>query len=63
MLFAAADLVSVSAFTDNGQGGNPAGVWTGTQFPAQHEMQRIAAEAGFSETAFAIPVQGEPAGV
>ncbi|GAA0471026.1 MULTISPECIES: PhzF family phenazine biosynthesis protein [Tatumella] len=26
-------------------------------------MQRIAAEAGFSETVFAIPVQGEPAGV
>ncbi len=50
------ELVHFAAFSDAGQGGNPAGVWTGTQFPADEEMQRIAAEVGFSETAFAIPL-------
>ncbi|MGI9586466.1 MAG: PhzF family phenazine biosynthesis protein, partial [Acidimicrobiia bacterium] len=41
-----------SAFTDTPDGGNPAGVWVGEVLPAVDEMQRIAAEVGFSETAF-----------
>ncbi|ELP5722072.1 PhzF family phenazine biosynthesis protein, partial [Enterobacter asburiae] len=39
-----------------GQGGNPAGVYIGSSLPPVTEMQRIAAEVGFSETAFAAPV-------
>ena len=36
-------------------GGNPAGVVIADALPAPAEMQRIAAEVGFSETAFATP--------
>ena len=36
-------------------GGNPAGVWIGEALPADDEMQRIAAEVGYSETAFLAP--------
>ncbi len=56
MQYPASELVHIAAFSDAGQGGNPAGVWTGNQFPADEEMQRIAAEVGFSETAFAVPL-------
>lgn len=42
----------LSAFTTDPRGGNPAGVWIGAALPAAAEMQRIAAEVGFSETAF-----------
>ncbi|MDX2120502.1 MAG: PhzF family phenazine biosynthesis isomerase, partial [Gemmatimonadota bacterium] len=47
-----------SAFAEAGGGGNPAGVWTGEALPDPVEMQRIAAEVGFSETAFAAPSAG-----
>ena len=36
-------------------GGNPAGVWIGEALPPTTEMQRIAAEVGYSETAFLAP--------
>lgn len=48
-------LLRLSAFTDAGRGGNPAGVHLGGAHPAAQEMQRIAAEVGYSETAFAAP--------
>lgn len=50
------ELVRIAAFADGEQGGNPAGVWLGAGLPRESEMQRIAAEVGFSETAFAAPL-------
>ncbi len=50
-------LLRIAAFSDGAVGGNPAGVWLGDALPAAAEMQRIAAEVGFSETAFAAPVE------
>jgi PhzF family phenazine biosynthesis protein len=46
------ELSLFSAFTDTPEGGNPAGVWVGEILPGADEMQRIAAEVGFSETGF-----------
>jgi PhzF family phenazine biosynthesis protein len=46
-------VLRIAAFSDGGQGGNPAGVWIGAALPADAEMQRLAHEVGFSETAFA----------
>jgi PhzF family phenazine biosynthesis protein len=54
----AADILRIAAFDDAGAGGNPAGVWLGPALPPQETMQRLAAEIGFSETAFAAP-QGD----
>ena len=51
-------LYRLAAFTDNPEGGNPAGVWIGETLPPVVEMQRIAAEVGYSETAFVTPVRG-----
>ncbi len=51
-------LSRLSAFTLDPAGGNPAGVWIGETLPAFDEMQRIAAEVGFSETAFVAPAAG-----
>lgn len=51
-------LYRLSAFTIDPQGGNPAGVWFGDALPDPAEMQRIAAEVGFSETAFVAPTTG-----
>ncbi|GJG89527.1 oxidoreductase [Gemmatimonadetes bacterium T265] len=45
-------------FTTNPAGGNPAGVWVGDVLPDAAEMQRIAAEVGYSETAFVAPAAG-----
>ena len=47
-----------AAFTRNPEGGNPAGVWVGDVLPAPEVMQRIAADVGFSETAFVAPASG-----
>lgn len=47
------DILRIAAFSDGNSGGNPAGVALLEQFPADAEMQRVAAEVGFSETAFA----------
>lgn len=51
-------LYRYSAFTQAPEGGNPAGVWIGETLPDQSTMQKIAAEVGFSETAFIAPVSG-----
>lgn len=48
-------VLRISAFSDGNQGGNPAGVWIGDALPDAAAMQAIAAEVGFSETAFAAP--------
>ena len=48
-------LLRLSAFTTDPAGGNPAGVWFGEALPSDEEMQRIAAEVGYSETAFLAP--------
>lgn len=51
-------LLRIAAFSDGNTGGNPAGVWIGDALPDAAAMQAIAAEVGFSETAFAAP-EGE----
>lgn len=51
------ELVRVAAFTDDPAGGNPAGVWIGG-LPSPAEMQQLAAEVGYSETAFLAPSSG-----
>ncbi|WP_048308806.1 PhzF family phenazine biosynthesis protein [Halomonas sp. PR-M31] len=52
-------LYRLSAFTHDPLGGNPAGVWLGETLPDAATMQRIAAEVGYSETAFIAPLQGK----
>jgi len=51
-------LYRMSAFTETPTGGNPAGVWVGERLPDATTMQAIAAEVGFSETAFVAPATG-----
>ncbi len=48
-------LQRLAAFSDGDRGGNPAGVVIAEQLPDVSEMQRIAAEVGYSETVFAAP--------
>ena len=48
----------LTAFTADPAGGNPAGIWIGDALPDPATMQRIAAEVGFSETAFVAPATG-----
>jgi PhzF family phenazine biosynthesis protein len=43
----------IAAFCDGETGGNPAGVVIGDALPDAATMQRVAAEVGYSETAFA----------
>ncbi|HHL42525.1 MAG TPA: PhzF family phenazine biosynthesis protein [Hellea balneolensis] len=45
----------VAAFSDNGVGGNPAGVVIGETLPDAHMMRETAANLGYSETVFAAP--------
>jgi len=52
------DIQRIAAFDDDGQGGNPAGVWLGEALPPAAEMASVAHELGFSETVFAAP-EGE----
>lgn len=52
------NILRIAAFADAGRGGNPAGVVITDRYPDDSEMQRIAAEVGYSETAFAMP-QGD----
>lgn len=46
-------VLRIAAFSDGARGGNPAGVWIAAELPGDAEMRRIAAQVGFSETAFA----------
>ena len=49
----------IAAFADGSQGGNPAGVILCDVLPDAAVMQAVAAEVGYSETAFAAPEDGE----
>ena len=51
-------LEKLAAFTTSPEGGNPAGVWVGESLPEPYQMQKIAREVGFSETAFLAPANG-----
>jgi PhzF family phenazine biosynthesis protein len=55
----AGTLYRLTAFTALPDGGNPAGVWVGDTLPEADVMQRIAANLGFSETAFVAPASGQ----
>ncbi|MCV2882166.1 PhzF family phenazine biosynthesis protein [Actibacterium sp. XHP0104] len=45
----------IAAFSRGEAGGNPAGVALLAQMPPDAEMQRVATEVGYSETAFVVP--------
>jgi PhzF family phenazine biosynthesis protein len=47
------EIERIAAFALGGEGGNPAGVVIGEALPSPAEMQRVAREVGYSETAFA----------
>lgn len=49
------EVLRLAAFTTDPDAGNPAGVVIGDEHPPRDEMQRVAAEVGFSETAFLRP--------
>ena len=46
----------IAAFSDGEFGGNPAGVVIGRVLPDASVMQAVAAQVGYSETAFAAPI-------
>lgn len=52
-------LYRLAAFSTDPTKGNPAGVWIGDALPDNKTMQSIAAEVGYSETAFIAPASGE----
>ncbi len=56
------NVLRIAAFSDGDTGGNPAGVVIADALPGDSEMQRIAAEVGFSETAFAAALGSEGTG-
>lgn len=48
------EVLRYAAFTDHGEGGNPAGVVLDARDLDEQQMQAIAAEVGYSETAFLV---------
>ncbi|MBF5031994.1 MULTISPECIES: PhzF family phenazine biosynthesis isomerase [unclassified Micromonospora] len=52
------DILRYAAFTADPAGGNPAGVVLDATGAGDAEMQRVAAEVGYSETAFLVPAGG-----
>jgi len=48
------EIQRLSAFANGDEGGNPAGVALLDELPRSDVMQRVAADVGFSETAFAV---------
>nr|WP_063298696.1 PhzF family phenazine biosynthesis protein [Pseudovibrio sp. Ad37] len=52
-------LQHISAFSHGDEGGNPAGVLVGETMLPDAQMQSIAADLGYSETVFAVPLAGE----
>ncbi len=50
------NVLKIAAFSDGETGGNPAGVVIGDALPDAARMQAVAAEVGFSETAFAARI-------
>lgn len=51
-------LFRYTAFSADPAGGNPAGVWIGDTLPTDATMQQLAADVGYSETAFVAPANG-----
>lgn len=52
-------VLRLAAFSQNGQGGNPAGVAFFDEMPSAEEMMAIAKEVGYSETAFLVKQNGD----
>ncbi len=52
------DIQRIAAFSQGAEGGNPAGVVLLGSDASVVEMARVAAEVGYSETAFAVPQDG-----
>ena len=52
------DVLRYASFSRDDDGGNPAGVVLLSHMPSDDAMQAVAAEVGYSETAFALPVEG-----
>lgn len=50
------DIQRLAAFSDGQHGGNPAGVVITDELPPTETMQQIAKDVGYSETAFAQPI-------
>ncbi len=48
------EVLKLAAFSQNGQGGNPAGVAFYDEMPAEKDMLAIAKQVGYSETAFLV---------
>ena len=48
-------IIRMAAFSDGDAGGNPAGIHIAERHPPAAQMQAIAADVGYSETAFAEP--------
>jgi PhzF family phenazine biosynthesis protein len=48
------NVLKLAAFSQNGRGGNPAGVAFYDAMPSDEEMLRVAKEVGYSETAFLV---------
>jgi PhzF family phenazine biosynthesis protein len=48
------DVLKLAAFSQDGQGGNPAGVAFCDEMPSDEEMLKVAREVGYSETAFLV---------
>jgi PhzF family phenazine biosynthesis protein len=57
-----AEVLRYAAFTDTPDGGNPAGVVLDATGMTDDEMQAVAAEVGYSETAFLVQAHGELGG-
>lgn len=56
----AGEVLRFAAFTQDGRGGNPAGVVLDAGGLSEQRMQQIAQEVGYSETAFVFPRAREP---
>ena len=50
------EVSTLHAFSDKAHGGNPAGVVLQAAHLSETQMQEIARQVGFSETAFVMPV-------
>ena len=54
------EVLKLAAFSQNGQGGNPAGVEFYDAMPSDNEMLKVVKEIGYSEMAFVVKhPQGE----
>ena len=53
------NVLRLAAFSQNGQGGNPAGVASYDEMPTAEKMLSVAKDVGYSETAFVVK---QPAG-